>query len=173
MTDKLVTSDAEIAKNNAILAERARLLAVPVGQKDNEPSLEVVFFKLARERYAIESRYVHAVFPLVDLTPLPNVKPPLYGLTSWRGDVLTVLDLRGIFGASLNALDDLGRVIVVGDRYSSFGILADQVDSTVAVNESQILDVPDDLRGRQHILGITPDAVLVIDAPSLIRRQAE
>ncbi len=157
----------------AVLEARAKSLARAREIKKPEASDEMLIFRLAREYYSLETKFVHAVFTLTDLTPLPNVKPPLYGLTSWRGDVLTVLDLRGLFGAPLNALDDLARVIVLGDKFGAFGILADFVDSIKEIELSSIFPLPENQRDRQHIRGVTSDAVLVIDAAGLIRQQID
>src|SRR5689334_20508229 len=114
----------------AILEERARALARPLATAETA-GVDLLTFRVARERFAIESRFVVAVFRLTDLVPLPGATLPVVGLTRWRGDVLTVLDIRHTFGAVAGALDDLGRVIVVGETAAEFGVLADAVDDIV------------------------------------------
>jgi chemotaxis signal transduction protein len=114
------------------------------------------------------------VFPLTDLVPLPGATPPVVGLTRWRGDVLTILDLRRLIANVTGALDDLGRVIVVGESHPHFGILADVVHNMIMIDPSRLHPVPDDRRGDARLLvGITEDAVHVIDAPALTARQAD
>ncbi len=158
----------------AILEARARLLARVSVAPVVEGTEEFLLFRLSRENYAVESKYVFAVFRLVDITPLPGAEAPLYGVTGWRGDVLTILDLRTVLGSPANALDDLVRVVVLGDRRVAFGILADDVSSTTSIGPSDIFPIPDDhARPREYLKGITRDATLLLDAPALIRRQTD
>ena len=158
----------------AILEARARALARRLDDAAPQAGVEMLSFSLAREQFAIPSRYVFAVFPLAELVPLPGATPPVVGLTRWRGDVLTILDLRRLIANVTGALDDLGRVIVVGDTYPHFGILADVVRDMVMIEPSALHRVPDGRRGESRmLLGITTDAVHVIDAPALMARQAD
>lgn len=158
----------------AILQARARELARPPAEPSMIGAEELLTFRLARETYAVETRYVYAVFRLADITPLPGAEPPLYGLTPWRGDVLTVLDLRRLLGAPTSALDDLARVIVLGDRRPAFGILADALGETVTIVASELFALSDAHAGmREYARGVTRDAVVVLDAAVLLQRQSD
>jgi purine-binding chemotaxis protein CheW len=158
----------------ATLDARARELARPLVAPVAAGAEELLSFTLARETYAVETQFVFAVFRLVDITPLPGAEPPLYGVTAWRGDVLTVLDLRTIFGSASTALDDLSRVIVLGDRRPAFGILADTLGATILVSPDDLFPIPEEgRRVHDYFRGITRDATLILDAPRLLRRQAD
>ncbi|HEX6533702.1 MAG TPA: chemotaxis protein CheW [Gemmatimonadaceae bacterium] len=161
--------DAE--RDRALLEERARLLARASAAPAPEGAwVRALVFLLGQETYAVETRWVFAVFRLAGITPLPGAEPPVYGLTTWRGEVLTVLDLRRTLGASWTALDDLSRVIVLGDQRPAFGILADEAREIRALPMADILPLPE-ARARPHLAGITRDAVLVLDVPPLLRQQ--
>jgi purine-binding chemotaxis protein CheW len=126
----------------------------------------------------VASRYVHAVFQLVELVPLPGARSPVVGLTRWRGDVLTVLDLRRLVGLSVHALDDLGRVIVIGDAAAELGILADALDELRAVDPATLFPLSDRTADRAPdsaalVAGVTVDGVHMIDAAVLLARQRE
>ena len=97
------------------------------------------------------------------------------GLTRWRGDVLTVLDLRRLVGVAAGALDDLGQVIVVGQSSPEFGVLADAVYEIVAVDPTDLhaLPVERKIDGASLVRGVTRDAIHVLDAAGLIARQTE
>jgi purine-binding chemotaxis protein CheW len=157
----------------AVLEERARALARPVGTAAPIDELEAVTFALANERYAIESRYVFEVFRLEDLSPLPGAEPPVFGVTAWRGELLTILDLRGALGLSVTALHDLSRVIVLGEERPAFGILADAVHELVTLPAAQVREPPEGVAAkREYLRGVTADAVLVLDAEQLLRIHA-
>jgi purine-binding chemotaxis protein CheW len=97
-----------------VLEERARQLARPLARDAAQiAGVDMLTFSVSRERFAIDSRYVFAAFMLQDLVPLPGATAPVVGLTRWRGDVLTVIDLRGLVGAATNAIQELCRGIGV------------------------------------------------------------
>ncbi|MBI1722856.1 MAG: purine-binding chemotaxis protein CheW [Gemmatimonadetes bacterium] len=153
-----------------LLEQRARALARPAAPAQAHDAIEVITFALANEVYAIESRFVIEVFRLTDLSPLPGAKPPVFGVTGWRGELLTILDLRPVLGLSVGALDDLGRVIVLGEERPAFGVLADAVRELVTLQESALRDTPESVAAsREYLRGVTADAVLVLDAEKLLR----
>ena len=157
----------------AVLEERARALARPMGTPARIDEIEAVTFALANERYAIESQYVFEVFRLEDLSPLPGAKPPVFGVTAWRGELLTILDLREALGLSVTGLNDLSRMIVLGEERPAFGILADAVHGLVTLPAAQVREPPEGVAAkREYLRGVTADAMLVLDAEQLLRIHA-
>src|ERR1700712_3030428 len=166
--------DRPVMTDRDILEARARRLARRVAGDDGATfGVEVLGFTVGRERYAIESRFVFAVVQLVDLVPLPGAKAPVVGLTRWRGDVLTALDLRRVVGGAPGALDDLGRVIVMGQTSPEFGVLADILDGLLLVDPSALHALRSDRNVEIPglIRGVTSEAVHVLDAAVLIAHQ--
>ena len=162
--------DATAEHVRRVLDQRARELARPIAAPAAGQRLEAVTFALANERYAIESRYVVEVFRLRELTPLPGATLPVFGVTAWRGDLLTILDLRTVLGLPVSALNDLSRVLVLGLDRAAFGVLADGVHDLVALSASDIREPPAGAAGkRDYSRGMTPDAVLVLDGERLLR----
>ena len=154
----------------AVLEERARALARPLRMPAPIDDLEAITFALANERYAIESRYVFEVFRLEDLSPLPGAKPPVFGVTAWRGELLTILDLRTVLGLRVTALNDLSRVLVLGADRPAFGILADAVHDVVRLPASEVRQLPEgDGPKREYLRGVTANAVLVLHAEQVLR----
>lgn len=154
----------------AVLEERARALARPVGTPTPIDQLEAVTFALANEVYAIESRYVVEVFRLGELSPLPGAKPPVFGVTAWRGELLTILDLRTVLGLRVTALNDLSRMLVLGADRPVFGILADAVRDLVTLPASEVRQLPEGVGPkREYLRGVTANAVLVLHAEQVLR----
>lgn len=150
----------------AVLDARARALARPLAAAPTG-QLDVLTFELARERYGIESRYVQAVFPLRQISPLPGASAPIHGVTGWRGDLLTVLELRAMLGLPLDSLNDLARVIVLGHPRPVFGILADAVHTIVPVELAGLHPVTSGAH-QKYLRGVTADALLILDATELL-----
>lgn len=153
-----------------LLEERARTLARPLAPDSTEEMVEVITFTVSGEAYAIESRYVVEIFRLEHLAVLPGAEPPLMGVTAWRGELLTVLDLRRMTGGPAHALSDLDRVIVLGEDAPAFGILADAVEDVTMLAASGIHPPPEGVAAkREFVCGVTREALLVLEAGELIR----
>ena len=158
------SGDAE--KLQKILTERAQRLALPEGENAQRLSVNHIVFRLGRETYALETSTVMGVFRLTGFARLPGSREPAYGVTLWRGEVLTVFDLRSMLGVSTTALNDLSRVIVVGGERTCFGFLADSVSGETPIISSDIHALP----GSENPLvsGITSDAVIVLNPGQLL-----
>src|ERR1700722_14089268 len=101
-------------EDQRILRARAQALArSPVSVPSPSTMLELLEFRLASERYALETRHVQDVHPLRDLTPLPCTPPFVLGIVNVRGRILPVLDLKKFFDLPERGLTDLHRVILV------------------------------------------------------------
>src|SRR5438045_1901119 len=117
-----------------ILRARARALAQPLATPAAAtPRIDVLEFRLAHERYALESAAVTAVWPLKDLTPLPCVPPFVLGVVNVRGRILPVLDLKKFFDLPEQGVTDLHRIILVEGNGLELGLLADAVDGVRAI----------------------------------------
>ena len=154
-----------------VLEERARALAKPAHAEPPGDTIEIVLFDLEGETYALEANTVWEVFRLEALSPLPGARPPVFGVTSWRGAVLTVLDLRQVLGLPVGGVTDLSRVILLGTRRPAFGILADAVRELVTLRRHDVREPPQGVAlKREYLAGITGDAVPVLDGNALLRR---
>lgn len=159
--------DAEATRS--ILERRAARLAKAVVTDAKADAYEVITFRLGSETCAIDATLVLNVFRLGGLALLPGAPAPVYGVTMWRGEVLTLLDLRGLLGTSTGALTDLGRVIVIGRSRAAFGFLADTVNGVRAIGRDEVHAAPGQSEGRHALVsGITSDALLILGGEELL-----
>lgn len=160
----------DAAETARILAARARSLAMPArGARDGE-EIEVIEFLLSGERYGLEFTYVREVFPLVELTRLPCTPPFVLGIVNVRGEIVSVVDLRTFFDLPDRGLSDLNKVIILHSAEMTFGILADVVVGVRGLARDALqpaLPTLIELR-EKYLLGVTWDAVAVLDAAKLL-----
>ncbi len=163
---------SEAERVREVLRERARVLArAPVAHEPAD-ALELLTFALARESCAVESRFVHAVFRMGEFTPLPGVAAPVVGVTGWRGEVLTLLDVRGLLGMPAGEPGELGQVIVLGGARAAFGVLAHELREVVKVQAAELL--PRTAAGeRDWLQGVTRAGLVLLDAERLLALQLE
>ncbi|MEM8984243.1 MAG: chemotaxis protein CheW, partial [Pseudomonadota bacterium] len=67
------------------------------------------------------------LMPPESLTRVPGTKPWLSGIANVRGQLMVIVDLRGLLGSGRSALDRETRVISVNHREASCGLLVDEV----------------------------------------------
>ncbi len=155
----------------AVMDERARLLAraQAVGPAPTEV-LETLTFALGHERYAVESKHVREVVRLVDFTPVPGAPEFLLGVMNLRGDVLAIADLRKFFGVPQPGLTDLARVVVLGAEHAELGVLADEAHELRILSVAEVLEPHGSVAGidREYLLGVTKDALIVLDGTRLL-----
>jgi purine-binding chemotaxis protein CheW len=162
-------SAAEIMQT---LAERARKLARPAERaRSVAEASSFLVFTLADERFAIEVGLAQEVFPLRDLTPVPRTPPTILGVVNHRGQILTIIDLRQLFGLARTALIDGAPVVAVTSAATTFGIVADRIDGTRLVGPHEIAIVPSTLADARGacLRGVTPDLVSIVDPEALAR----
>ncbi len=151
----------------AVLRARALALARRTDAQAEEASIEVLEFRLADERYAVETRFVQEVHPLRHLTPLPCTPPFLVGIVNVRSQVVAVLSLKRFFDLPEQGLTDMHRVVRIhdGSGDGDIGLLA---DLAVAVRRIPLATLQPPLPtltgiGAHYVRGVTADGMVVLD----------
>ncbi len=161
--------DAPPEAERDLLLRRARILARPLVEEAGD-GLELVTFTRGRETFAMECRAVLAVFRLAELSPLPGAEPPVVGLTVWRGDLLTVLDLAGVLDASGQSETTRQFVLVVGAGRGALGVLADVAPERLILPVAEVRTRGVDERGRAELVrGMTAGGLQLLDDQQLAR----
>jgi purine-binding chemotaxis protein CheW len=156
----------EVLEERAHALARVSSVAVPSAEL-----IHVATFALGNERYALETRYVREVVRFADYTPIPETPDFLVGLTSLRGEVLAVIDLRKLLGVARQEVTDLARIIVLGQQHAEFGVLADAAHEVLPLRLDEILEPPASVAGigREYLRGVTTDALIVLDGAVLLQ----
>lgn len=166
-------ADGEGDRDRRLLLERARALARPAAAPAPVGELTLLAFSLGGESWNVQARFVWEALRLTHLTPLPGARPPVAGITTWRGAILPVLDLRTVLGLPARPLADLGYVIVVGEDEPAFGVLADALGSVLRLGPDALREPGEGVAvHREWILGVTPDAAFALDAQRLVQHFA-
>jgi purine-binding chemotaxis protein CheW len=159
------------AEAERILRARAQALAVPARQSMPEGAmLELLEFRLASERYALETRHVQDVHPLRDLTPLPCTPAFVLGIVNVRGRILPVLDLKKFFDLPERGLTDLHRIILVQGNDLEFGLLADVIVGVRSVPANSLQPSLPTLTGirAEYLKGIGEDRLVVLNVERIL-----
>ena len=111
-------------------------------------SSECVVVRLGGCRYGLPMASVAEVGRPPALTRVPGVPEWVAGVANWRGRVLAVLDVRPLLSGPREALDRRGRMVVLTRRGVSAGLLVEDVEGTVVVEQDQVEPVLASLSAR-------------------------
>ncbi len=164
-------SDPTPAEKRQILKARADALAKRDEVSDaDEACLQAVVFRLGRETYSIELIHILEVCFLKEITPIPSVPAFVLGIINFRGQILSLIDLKKLFGLPDQPPDDLARVIVLHSDTMEFGILADEVIGAKAIPLSRIQPMKAMYEGigAEYLRGITPDLTAILDGGKIL-----
>ena len=154
-----------------VLRSRARALARTAERPQQAgTTLDLLEFRLAQERYAVENRWVQEVCPFKELVPLPCTPPFVLGIVNVRGRIFPVFDLKKFFELPEKGLTDLHRIILVRGHGLEFGILADVIVGVQAVAVDSLQPSLATLTGIRddYLMGVTSDHLVVLDLARIL-----
>ena len=189
----MIPSDNSEMKVQHILQQRAMDLArVVTDEADLSERIEMLVFKLASEKYAVDINFVTEIQSLCGLTPLMGVPQYWVGLINLRGRLVPVLDLRSYLGlgryipqeesrgkesSGTDAApwndhpgDGTGQVVYISMADILIGLLVNQaLDVNKLIREDVHPFMKDDPNKQSRsVLGVTSDFVTVLDAAQLV-----
>lgn len=115
-----------------------------------------VSFGLGEETYAINAARVNEVLRYTEITPVPGAPAFILGIINLRGNVVTVINGRGVFGLPNHTVSEQSRIIVVDIEDFALGIVVDKVSAIVDLNAREIETPPatGDETGARFIQGV-------------------
>jgi purine-binding chemotaxis protein CheW len=151
----------------SVLAERAKKYAERLLADEADAGRDVLGFRCAGERFAVECRYVIEVGSR-ELTRVPGAPARLLGLANLRGEILPVFDLLRVLGRE-GGQEDYPHLIVLGAGAPEVGILAQALDGVKRLDERELRAPanPSSLP-ESVVLGVTAEAVTVLDIKLLL-----
>ena len=112
-----------------VLHERALLLATKSGQQHAQDATPYVRFRLGTsEQYGIAYAHLEEITQLSDITPVPCTPPAIAGVANYRGELLTLLDLKQFFRTEQTEHGSETSVIVVQAGDARVGLIVDEVE---------------------------------------------
>lgn len=140
------------------------------GQRTNQD--DVVYhqwatFRVDNELYGIDVVQVKEVLRYSEITPVPGSEHYILGIINLRGNVVTVVDTRQLFGLPAVPIDDDTRIIVVEfNEQEVVGMVVDSVDEVINLPQNDVDRAPNvagDEANRRFVQGVCyHNSVLII-----------
>ncbi|MDO9476833.1 MAG: chemotaxis protein CheW [Pseudohongiella sp.] len=114
------------------------------GSKSDEhmDMIKHVSFELSNEVYALNAGKVNEVLRYTEITPVPGSAHFILGIINLRGNVVTVIDARTVFGLPPLEQTQNSRIIVVEIEDFVLGILVDRVAEVIDLNKNLVEIAP-------------------------------
>jgi chemotaxis signal transduction protein len=107
-------------------------------------------FRVARQELAVEAARVRGILPLSELDPMPGARPGLVGVTSLKGQVVGVIDLRTKLQLPHASQGSQPKIVIVELTKATgqhlVGFVADRISDVVVYRDRDLRN--GSLRGK-------------------------
>lgn len=125
-------------KSDVSEAEKELDLALYEEQKPPAPKIQFINFLLGKEWYGVEISHVSGVCRLFTATHLPCAPDYIGGIVNLRGNILSITDLKKIFGLPATPSTQENRIVVLQSGGFETGIIVDKISNVVDVELAKI-----------------------------------
>ena len=116
-------------------------------------AMQFCTFHVGELLLGIEVAQIQEVLRDTKVTPVPKTPAAVSGLINLRGQIVTAVDLRTLFGLDGEQNTDGGSVMLIVDSDAELHSLAvDSVGDVVEVEENDYEEPPDTLKGESRKL---------------------
>jgi purine-binding chemotaxis protein CheW len=129
-----------------IFHNRAINLQHLFGSEDSAKSMAVAVIRLNNEYLCVELESVLQFSNLHNLTPMPCCPEHIAGNMNLRGNVLTVLDIRGLLNMQAGKINESTKVIVADSGEFPVGVVIDEILDVIYLKAVDIVPVPSSIR---------------------------
>jgi purine-binding chemotaxis protein CheW len=147
-------------------------VARPVAQ-----TLDVLAFVAGNEEYGIAIDFVQEIVKLPPITAVPRVHPTILGITSLRGTIVPVMDLRIILGVNRIPVQRSSRLVVLRGDSQPLAVLVDQVSQVVRLDRAHVEPRSEGVVSRNNryieCIGRVGDRILVVLEPAAVLSSLE
>ncbi len=140
----------------ALFRERAAALLAPLQSVAPEGMLPIALFMLGGEYFGVRLELVREFAEVRDVTRIPCCPGHIIGQMNLRGDILTLVDIRGAIGMPIDGRIGIGNAIVVQIDGRRAGIVAEEVLDVIEFAIEDISSVPVALRSAaiRYVTGV-------------------
>ncbi len=129
-----------------------------------------IFFRLEETHYALSVGIVRQVEMVEKITHVPTSPPFVLGVTSIRGQVLPVLDLRQRLGLPQRPPDRHSRLLVVEWSARTVALLVDSATEFREIASETLIETPGEMTGElvDRLLHVGDRTVLLLDLQKVL-----
>ena len=137
---------------------------------------ELTIFQVADISCGLDTSHVQEINKHLDITKAYGAPNYVRGIINLRGEIVTVIDLRQIFGIEVEAINENMRIVIVENKGENIGLLVDRIDDIITAESSMIEPPPSNVSGvtGEYFTGIlkTEDSLItILDVKNLLSQK--
>lgn len=123
-------------------------------EEKSEELLELLTFQLSTEEFAFKVSNVEEILRQQRITVVPNMPEYILGITSLRGKIIPVIDLKKRIRVTggMDIAEERRKIIILKGTKGPFGALIDKVKGVIRVLPSEIDEPPAHLTETELML---------------------
>ncbi|MEE4277750.1 MAG: chemotaxis protein CheW [Halieaceae bacterium] len=130
------------------MSKAGRANAASSGQHvSSAPAIELIIFRVEELVCAIDIANAQEIKCQLKIIEVPETTISVRGVANLRGQVITVIDLRVVFGIEPKEVDSDSRIVVVRHDGGVVGLLVDYVDDIVSARHDDLEPPPANISG--------------------------
>lgn len=116
----------------------------PAAGKTVDSFVELLTFALEKEEYAFRIKEVQEIIRPQRITRIPKAEKSLLGITSLRGKIIPVIDLKKMLslGGEAGEVERKQKILILKGAQGPFGALIDRVVGVIRPSASGIVETP-------------------------------
>jgi len=145
-------------EERAIFRKRAESLRRSAEIEDLTNFKPIAVVVLNDEFFALDLTIVREFADIKKVTPIPCSPPHIIGNMNLRGEILTLIDIRGLLNLSMDGMRSNSKAIVVQVEDIVAGIIGEKVFDVMFINPEEITTVPTAVHSLndEYVIGTAP-----------------
>ncbi len=107
-------------------------------EKNNVVEDRISVIEISGKLFGIEVLKSREVFPLPQITRVPNTKEIIVGVFNLRGEIHPLVDISPILDMKQKPIQETDMVILVGEKEMIIGIICDRIHGVQVINNSSV-----------------------------------
>ena len=129
-------------EERAVFHARAMNLIHAAVKEDQAGLTPMAVVGLSGEYFGVELESVREFSHMRALTPIPCCPKHIVGNINLRGNILTLVDIRGLLNMTIGELSESSKVMIAGSGDIVAGITVDNVHDVIYLNPADITSAP-------------------------------
>jgi purine-binding chemotaxis protein CheW len=150
-----INQEAKAAGNEKIKVEKEKTKGRVIEDKIDEDKtgdvIEILTFSLLKEEYAFRISQLEEIRKYQRITLVPKMPNYVLGITSLRGKVIPVIDLKTKLSLKdkPSGIDQRGKILIIKGPKGPIGVAVDKIIGVIRIAKNEILPPPSHLTEKE------------------------
>jgi purine-binding chemotaxis protein CheW len=150
-----INQEAKAAGNEKIKVEKektkGRVIEDKIDEDKTDDVIEILTFSLLKEEYAFRISQLEEIRRYQRITLVPKMPNYVLGITSLRGKVIPVIDLKTKLSLKdkPTGIDQRGKILIIKGPKGPIGVAVDKIIGVIRIAKNEILPPPSHLTEKE------------------------